>query len=312
MERFVTTPSGIRLWVETIGDPGAPPLLLIMGGMAQAIMWPEAFCRELADAGHLVVRYDHRDTGRSSTVDAARHPYSLADLTDDAAEIIRQVGGGPAHVVGQSVGGMVAQLLALDFAELVRSLVLVGTSSDSCSDLRRPPRGGLPGVADEMIAFARAVEQDPPGTPEAMFEAQLTSWRVLVGPHAPFDEDAWRDVLCRAQRRRQGPDTAGNHAGALDASPSRAHRLGRIAVPTLVVHGRRDPLFPVEHGRELAREIPGARLAEIDGLGHVFPPQWMPVLRDLILGHTSPGSGAPPGSAPYRRAAAKVTMNGTC
>src|SRR4051794_26280381 len=113
MQRFVTTRGGLRLWTETFGDRAAPPVLLIMGGMAQGVMWPDGFCQELAGAGHLVVRYDHRDTGRSSTVDIAADPYDLTHLAEDAADVLWEVVGGPAHVVGQSAGGMMAQLLAL-------------------------------------------------------------------------------------------------------------------------------------------------------------------------------------------------------
>ncbi|MCW2642305.1 MAG: alpha/beta hydrolase fold [Dactylosporangium sp.] len=306
MQRFVTTRSGIRLWTETFGDSGAPPVLLIMGGMAQAIMWPDAFCRDLAHAGHLVVRYDHRDTGRSSSLDAELQPYDLDHLAEDAAEVIRQVIGGPAHVVGQSAGGMMAQLLALDTPELVRSLVLLSSSPDASGALRRPAASEPLDAEPVVIEYSGPLECQPPRAPQTAIEAQVAGWRNLVGTHAPFDEPYWRALIERAARRTQPPDTAGNHAGALSRSRPRTHRLGDIGVPTLVIHGRRDPLLPIEHGRALAAGIPGATMVEIDDLGHVFPPQWLPRLRDLILGHLAPLESPVGGTDPSARSGLSV------
>ncbi|WP_405160958.1 alpha/beta fold hydrolase [Nocardia sp. NBC_01499] len=269
----MTTRDGLRLWTETFGDRRDPPVLLIMGGMAQGIIWPDTLCAELAAVGYFVVRYDHRDTGRSAGVDFTRNPYDLTQLAQDAAEVVRTIAGGPAHVVGQSAGGIVAQLLALDNAALVRSLVLLSSSPE-------PPTPD-----DDATESADSVAETATTTTEYAIEDAMDGWRQLVGQHAPFDESYWRTLLTRAAARSAGPDTTLNHARALRRTAPYQARLRTVAVRTLVIHGRRDPILSIDHGRALAAAIPDATLIELDDLGHIFPPELSPQILELILGH---------------------------
>jgi pimeloyl-ACP methyl ester carboxylesterase len=282
VERPITTGDGLRLWTQVFGDRRDPALLLVMGGTAPGIVWPDALCRLLAAAGFFVVRYDHRDTGRS---DRSAGEYDLSALAADAADVITGLGLGAAHVVGQSVGGMAAQLLALERPALVRSLVLLSSSPDANGDVRLPPVTGLPGPRAPMLRRAARLAAAPPRGPEEALAAAVDGWRVLVGPGVPFDDAYWTDLVRRVQARSRRPDTAGRHLTALDRTPPLTGRLAALDVPTLVVHGELDPVFPPEHGEELYRAIPRARLWRMAGMGHLFPPHWSPAIGALITDH---------------------------
>jgi pimeloyl-ACP methyl ester carboxylesterase len=285
MERLVRTRGRLTLWTESFGSPADPAVLLVMGATAQGIAWPDRLCRLLAESGYRVIRYDHRDTGKSSKLDYDRSAYDLSDLAEDAADVITALALAPAHVIGQSVGGMVAQLLAVQDPHLVRSLVLLSGSPDANGDVHLLPATGLPGPRQPMLDHVAALTEDPPTTTPAKIEAAVAGWRVLVGPTAPFAEPYWRDLVERSMRRTENPDAAGHHLRALDRTPPFTDRITGIRVPTLVIHGKRDDVFPVEHGRALRRAITTARLLELDNLGHIFPPQWCSAVHALLLEH---------------------------
>lgn len=282
MERSITTRDELGLWTETFGHHADPAILLVMGGTAQGIIWPDELCELLAADGYFVVRYDHRDTGKSSKSDSG---YDLSTLAADAADIIGGLGLRAAHVVGQSVGGMVAQLLAVHHPELVRSLVLLSSSPDANGDVRVPPRTGLPGPRRPMLDRAARLAASPPAGPEEQFAAAVDGWRLLLGPTVPFDRSYWEELVKRVMRRSVAPDTAGHHLEALDRTPPLIARIRALDVATLVVHGEQDPVFPLEHGRELCRAIPRARLCHIAGMGHIFPPHWSTTIKSLIVDH---------------------------
>lgn len=287
VQKFVTTRSGLRLWTEAFGDCNDPPVLLIMGGMAQGIMWHDSFCRNFAAAGYFVVRYDHRDTGYSTTVDITTVPYDLTDLAADAAAVTATVIGGPAHVVGQSAGGLMAQLLAIDHPTLVRSLVLLSSFPDVVFG---------PGP----VSFPDSGESPCPTTAQTDLDREVEGWQGLVGSNAPFDQRYWRELLTCAAARADRPDRAANHQAALARTPSYRARLNRITVSTLVIHGRHDPLSPIDNGRALAAAIPGATLIELDNLGHFFPPEWIHRILDPILRHLRRQRSAIPAASRQR------------
>ncbi|MCT9004132.1 alpha/beta fold hydrolase [Streptomyces sp. NPDC054766] len=282
MERPIATQDGLRLWTETFGSRRDPAVLLVMGGTAPGIVWPDELCRLIAADGYFVVRYDHRDTGRSGKSDGE---YDLSTLAADAADVIVGLGLGSAHVVGQSVGGMVAQLLALDRPELVRSLVLLSSSPDANGDVRLPPRTGLPGPRPPMLERAARLTACPPRGPEECLAAAVDGWRVLVGAAVPFDQAYWVDLVRRVMARGHEPDTSWRHTAALDRTPPLTGRIAALDVPTLVVHGEQDPVLPLEHGEELHRVIRRARLWRIAGMGHIFPPHWSSTIRSLVVDH---------------------------
>jgi pimeloyl-ACP methyl ester carboxylesterase len=276
--------NGVDLCTEPFGDPADPPILLIMGIGASMLWWEEGFCRMLADRRRLVIRYDHRDTGRSVAYEPGRPGYTGSDLVADAAGVLDAYRIPAAHVVGVSAGGAFAQLLALDFADRVRSLVLISTS-------RAVPGGrALPSPTERFTRFVAMAEVDW-SDPESVVDYQVDYWRVLAGGRRPFDETAVRAVARRDVERARDFAAAQNHDAIHDDGHA-GEALSWIAAPTLVVHGTADPMFPLEHGEALADEIPNAKLLTLDGAGHgVERADWKTIVQ-AIAEHTSRGEGA--------------------
>jgi pimeloyl-ACP methyl ester carboxylesterase len=273
--------NGVSLCTEAFGDPADPPVLLVMGMGASMLWWEDDFCSALATGGRFVIRYDHRDTGRSETYPPGRPGYGGDDLVADAALVLDGYGIARAHVVGLSMGGALAQLLALDFADRVASLVLMSTSPAG-------PADDLPPVTEAYRAFAAAAGADW-ADPASVAEYRVAEARVLAGGARPFDEARVRALVARDIERTRSVASAQNHALLSGGEPWR-QRLGTIAVPTLVVHGSADPLFPLEHGRALADEIPGARLLVLPGAGHGLDrADWDEVV-PAIVDHTATGT----------------------
>jgi pimeloyl-ACP methyl ester carboxylesterase len=278
-ERLIEA-NGVELCTEPFGDPVDAPVLLIGGMSGSMLWWEEDFCRMLADGGRFVIRYDHRDTGRSVTYEAGRPGYTSADLVADAAGVLDGYGLPAAHVVGVSMGGALVQLLALDLPDRVRSLVLISTS-------RALPGGGeLPPSTQEFARFVATAKVDW-SDPGSVIEYLVDYSRVLSGGRRPFDEAAARELARREVERARDLTAAGNHE--LLADDGRSHPpLSSIAAPTLVIHGTADPMFPPEHGEALAGEIPSAQLLSLEGAGHGVDRADWPTLARAILERTKP------------------------
>jgi pimeloyl-ACP methyl ester carboxylesterase len=272
--------NGVELCTETFGDPADPPILLVMGIGGSMLWWEEGFCRTLAEGGRFVIRYDHRDTGRSVTYEPGHPEYTGADLVADAAGVLDAYGIPAAHVVGVSAGGAFAQLLALDFAIRVLSLVLISTSP------ALPGERGLPPPTDEFARFVTTAEVDWSDA-ESVIDYLVDYSRVLAGGRRPFDETAARELARRDVERARNFAAAQNHDAIPDEGRSR-EPLSAITAPTLVIHGAADPMFPLEHGEALADEIPDARLLTLEEAGHgVDRADWETIVR-AILEHTAP------------------------
>jgi pimeloyl-ACP methyl ester carboxylesterase len=272
--------NGVELCTESFGDPGDPPILLVMGIGGSMLWWEEGFCRTLAEGGRFAIRYDHRDTGRSVTYEPGHPEYTGADLVADAAGVLDAYGIPAAHVVGVSAGGAFAQLLALDFANRVLSLVLISTSP------ALPGERGLPPPTDEFARFVTTAEVDWSDA-ESVIDYLVDYSRVLAGGRRPFDETAARELARRDVERARNFAAARNHDAIPDEGRSR-EPLSAITAPTLVIHGAADPMFPLEHGEALADEIPEARLLTLEEAGHgVDRADWETIVR-AILEHTTP------------------------
>jgi pimeloyl-ACP methyl ester carboxylesterase len=270
--------NGVELYTEQFGDPEDPPILLVMGVGASMLWWEEGFCRMLAEGGRRVIRYDHRDTGRSVAYEPGRPEYTGADLVADAVAVLDAYGLSAANVVGVSAGGAFAQMLALDFPERVRSLVLISTSP------AMPGDRSLPAPTREFTRFVTTTEVDWSDA-ASVIEYLVEYTRVLAGPNRPFDELAARAFVRRDVERARDFAAAQNHNAIEHADSNQP--LSSIGVPTLVIHGTADPMFPLEHGQALADEIRGARLLMLSGAGHgVDRADWESVVR-AILEHTA-------------------------
>jgi pimeloyl-ACP methyl ester carboxylesterase len=278
-ERMIEA-NGVALCTEPFGDPADPPILLVMGLGGSMLWWEEGFCRMLADGGRFVIRYDHRDTGRSITYPPGRPGYTGTDLVVDAAGLLDAYRIPAAHVVGVSAGGALAQLLALDFADRVRSLVLISTSA------ALPGERELPASTEEFTRFVTSAAVDWSDA-ASVIEYLVAYSRVLAGGERPFDEAAVRELARRDIERARDFAAAQNHDTIPDDGRSRGP-VSAIAVPTLVIHGTADPAFPLAHGQALAEEIPTARLLPLPGAGHgVDRADWETIAR-AIVEHTAP------------------------
>jgi pimeloyl-ACP methyl ester carboxylesterase len=277
MAETMVTVNGVDLCVETFGPPGAPAILLMAGAAASMDWWDVEFCRRLAAGGRLVIRYDNRDTGRSVGYPPGEPGYSGADLIADAVGLIDAVAGGRAHLAGISMGGGLAQHIAVHHAERVTALTLISTSSGRGDD--------LPPMADRLkVALA-----DPPPEPDwadrdAVIDYLVEAQRPYAGPDL-FDEASVRAVVRREVDRTVDIESASknhwimiNDDGGGDGDAG--SRLAEVTAPALVIHGTEDPVFPPGHGIALAREIPGAELLLLDGIGHQTPP---PSTWDLVV-----------------------------
>jgi pimeloyl-ACP methyl ester carboxylesterase len=243
------------------------------------LWWDEGFCRMLADGGRFVIRYDHRDTGRSTTYEPGRPGYGGADLVADAAGVLDAYGLRTAHVVGVSAGGALAQFLALDFADRVLSLVLISTSPAVPVDRDLPPPTG------EFGRFVAEVEVDWSDR-ESVIEYLVGYSRLLAGGQRAYDEAGWRAFVRRDVERADSFASMQNHdVMAHDDGPHPA--LSSIATPTLVIHSTADPMFPVAHGQALVEAIPGATLMRLDEAGHgVYQADWATIV-PAIIRHTA-------------------------
>jgi pimeloyl-ACP methyl ester carboxylesterase len=278
-ERIVRA-NGVDLCVETFGDPGDPAILLVAGGMGSMLSWEDEFCERLAAGGRYVIRYDQRDTGRSVTYEPGAPKYTGPDLVADAVGILDALGVARAHIVGISMGGGAAQFLALDYPDRVASLTLISTSPSGSDE-------DLPGMNDTL----RAHFAEPPAEPDwsdraAVIEYMVEDARPYASPSQPFDESAWRELAGRDFDRSINLASSANHFLVEGGEPWR-YRLGDVRAPTLVLHGTEDPLFPIEHGVALAREIPGANLLALEHTGHELPRRVWGIVVPAILQHTS-------------------------
>jgi pimeloyl-ACP methyl ester carboxylesterase len=274
----------LEIAYETFGDAGDPPILLVMGLATQMIGWPDEFCAGLADRGYFVVRFDNRDIGLSTHLDSAGAPdilavlggdassvpYGLADLADDTVGLLDALGLDSVHLIGASMGGMIAQLVALQHPARVRSLTsIMSTTGD-------PSVGGPSEAALALLLAPAARDRD------AAVQRVIDTYRVIGSPGFEFDESALRERAGLSFDRAYDPAGVARQLAAVLTTPDRTRALKGISVPTLVIHGSDDALVDVSGGRATAAAVPGAELLVVDGMGHDLPRAMWPEITDRI------------------------------
>ena len=276
--------NGVRLCAEPFGDMAHPPILLIMGIGSSMLWWEDDFCQLLAGGGRYVIRYDHRDTGRSLTYEPGRPGYTGADLTADAARVLDGFSISAAHLVGASAGGGIAQEVALDSADRVLSLTLISTSPATRGDHDLPP------PTREFCRFVATAVADW-SNPASVRDYLVAYSQVLSGGERTFDEARVRELVRRDVERARDFAAVQNH-DLMSHGEGSPKPLSSIAAPTLVIHGTADPMFPLEHAEALAADIPGARLLTLEGAGHGLHRDDWETMVAAILEHTAAAESA--------------------
>ena len=293
-EQFCTLSNGHEVCYETFGDPAAPALLLMMGLATQMLGWHEDFCAELASRGFYVIRYDNRDVGRSQRMDGKAPSivqllrrdkraatYSLEDMADDAAGLLDHLGVERAHVMGASMGGMIAQTMAVRYPQRVLSLVSMMSNTGARWSGQPSPR------------LYPVLLKNPPHDREGYQRHAVWVFSKIGSPGYERDDDDLRRIAGMSFDRGINPAGTARQLAAIIHSGDRTPQLRTITAPTLVIHGTKDRLVPPSGGRATARAIPGARLLMIEGMGHDLPRAVWPRLLDAIEHNATRGAGAP-------------------
>jgi pimeloyl-ACP methyl ester carboxylesterase len=290
VERFVDVEPGVRLWVEDI-EPSGPhpgePLLLVMGANSSGIVWPDALVAQLAEH-HRVIRYDHRDTGRS-TATFEDDPYGIVDLADDAIAVLDALDVARAHVVGMSMGGYLVQLMLLDHPDRIATATVFCTGPLPFAG--STPAQALPGPEEALLRLW--AEMDDPRDLEGEIAWRLEHWRMLNGSGTLFDPAEFRALEERviAHAGRHEPVVA--HARMDTDGMERGAELAAVTVPTLVIEAPEDPAFPPPNAGVLARSIGQGRLVRIPGMGHAINRTVISPLAAAILTQTTRAAAAP-------------------
>jgi len=279
--------NGIEIAYDAFGDPADPAMLLVMGLGEQMIAWDEEFCKKLAFRGYWVIRFDNRDMGSSTRFDdagvpnllalmqgsAVEVPYTLDDMAEDAVGLLDALRIEAAHIVGVSMGGMIAQTIAIKHPTRVRTLTsIMSTTSD-------------PQLPSPKPQAAQLLYTPAPTDLNAYIEYEVKVNRILRGPGFDVDEERLREFARRAYDRGLNPAGLARQLAAVLASGSRRAALKSVQVPTLVIHGDADPLIPLEGGVDTAESIPGAELVVVEGMGHGLPADAWPQILDAIASH---------------------------
>lgn len=277
---------GATLATQAFGDRAGTPILLIMGATASMLWWPERFCEMLVEAGCFVIRYDNRDTGRSTTGAPGQPAYTMDDMAEDAIAVLDDYELDAAHLAGMSLGGMIAQLVALAQPSRVASLTAISSARFDEDD------SSLPAMDPRLLAHFAQLETLSWSDRQAVVTYLVRSFQISAGDDANFDADAARDLAEREYDRAINLQSAFNHA-MLGGGERWRGRIGEIRAPLLVIHGRKDPILSFEHGRRLAEAVPGAQLVSLDEAGHELNPRDWSRIVSAIVKHSPRHSDLP-------------------
>ncbi|KSU84393.1 Pimeloyl-ACP methyl ester carboxylesterase [Fictibacillus enclensis] len=275
MKEKIISINGMDICTENFGEPEDPPILLIMGAMSSLDWWDEDFCSALAAEGRYVIRYDHRDLGKSVVYEPGTSNYTITDLADDAIHVLDAYALEKAHVVGMSMGGMVCQILAVRNPQRVQSLTLIASSVFGTEQEKLPPMDQK--ILDHHGKGSSLDWSDR----DAVISYLAGGWRTLAGSK-PFEKERMYRLAGREMNRARQLQSRFNHA-LLGGGEEFYDRMGEIAVPAVVIHGTEDPALPFEHGKALARAIPHSQLISLEGSGHeLHRTDWDTIIASIV------------------------------
>lgn len=278
MSEKILNINDVEICAEEFGNRENPAILLIMGATASMIWWNAEFCLRLADKGRYVIRFDNRDVGRSTVYEPGKTHYSVEDLADDAIGVLDTYGIEQAHIVGMSLGGMIAQILALRYSQRILTITMIASSVFA-------DRPELPLIDERILAFHAKAETVDWSDEQATADYMVEGWRLLNGSKHNFDEKRAYQLANTEIKRAKNLLSMFNHA-LLQGGEFYYDKIKEINIPALVIHGTEDPVLPYEHGIALTNEIPGANLLTLDGAGHEIHSADWDVIINAIIKHT--------------------------
>jgi len=274
----LTKANNINIWLETFGEKENPAVLLIMGGSCQGILWPKIFCEKLANEGFYVIRYDHRDMGFSSCFDFAEKPYDVMDMAKDAVGLLDSIGVKKAHLFGVSLGAFLAELMAVYFSERVHSILVIGSTCDirpmnrAYADLPIEENAILSPPAPYYLAWRKECIQFPPQTTEEKLARRMEGWNRANGQIVALNEKINQEIHKEFLSRLRYPQGMHNHFMLLQHESTETlvqTTPSKIKIPTVILHGSEDPVFPPDHGEALRQAIKNSEYFLIEGMGHI-------------------------------------------
>ncbi|MBZ2188828.1 alpha/beta fold hydrolase [Alcanivorax sp. JB21] len=280
MKAKVVADAGISLYTESFGNPDHEPVVLVMGAMSSAVWWPDDFCIRLTEIDRYVIRYDHRDTGKSTSYEPGEAPYSVEHLADDVVRVMDGYGLPAAHLVGMSLGGFLSQLVALKYPSRVKSLTLI--SSERLADTDPD----MPTLSPAVIDYHQQAGALDWSDRDAVVEYQVGAWRINAGTAHVFETEKIRKIAQESYDRTQDILTTFNHT-TLGGGEEWLDRLNEITAPTLIIHGTEDPVLPYAHGLALKDAIRHSELLTLQGAGHELHSADWPVIIQALKKQTS-------------------------
>lgn len=280
MKEKVVIDSAISLYTESFGNTANEPIILVMGAMSSGVWWPDEFCSQLADMGRYVIRYDHRDTGKSTSYEPGQAPYSVEELADDVIRVIDGYSMDVAHLVGMSLGGYLSQLVTLKYPQCVKSLTVISSECLAETDPDMPP------FDPAIIEYHQRAESLDWSDRDAVVDYQVGAWRINSGTAHAFDAEKIKRISELNFDRTPNILTTFNHT-TLGGGERWLGRLNEIAVSTLIIHGTVDPVLPYVHGLALKNAIRGSKILTLEGTGHELHHEDWPKIMHAIKEQTS-------------------------
>jgi pimeloyl-ACP methyl ester carboxylesterase len=267
-----------EICAESFGNPDDEPILLIMGAMASMVWWDEDFCRRLAERGRFVIRYDNRDVGRSIVYEPGNTPYTVVDLTDDAIGVLDAYGIEKAHLIGMSLGGMIAQVAALRHPKRVSTITMISSSPFSENE-------NLPPIDEEILEFYNSAKDIDWEDQKSVIDFIVTNWQFMNGSKRKFDEARVTKLAEAEVGRAKNILSMFNH-GQLGGGEEYYDKIKEIKTPALIIHGTEDRVLPYPHALALKETILNAKLLTLEGAGHEINYQDWDEMIEVIIEHT--------------------------
>ncbi len=284
MEEVFIENKNVRLCVEVFGSSSFPAIILIAGAAGQGILWNKSFCEKLAEESYFVIRFDHRDTGKSSSVDYKTNPYNLLNMAEDVVKILDKFAIKKAHVIGMSMGGYIAQFLAKFFPERIKSVVLFMTTINSLALRGIRKISKLPGQDAAVISEIAKIYQQPRINLDDKIKSLVETWRLFNGEGVFFPDKECYAMAADSYTRAIGKNAMKNHRLAvLHSEADRTEYLKKITQPVLIIHGALDPIIRVQHAVYTKECIPSAKLCIVNKMGHLFTSPFNNQILDVIL-----------------------------